>query len=81
MNIIRSEKYKYVHFTGLPPLFFDLEKDPGELTNRATDPAYMSLVLEYAQKMLSWRMMHDEATLTHVTLTDDGPLARESARY
>ncbi|MEQ9518314.1 MAG: alkaline phosphatase family protein, partial [Parvibaculum sp.] len=51
MNIIRSEKYKYVHFTGLPPLFFDLEKDPGERTNRATDPAYMSLVLEYAQKM------------------------------
>ena len=81
MNIIRSEKYKYVHFTGLPPLFFDLERDPGELTNRATDPAYMSLVLEYAQKMLSWRMMHDEVTLTHVTLTDDGPLARESARY
>lgn len=80
MNVIRSEKYKYVHFTNLPPLFFDLEKDPHELVNRTTDPDYLPLVLEYAQKMLSWRMAHDEATLTHVTLTDDGPVERVTQR-
>src|SRR5690606_4077844 len=50
MNIIRDEKYKYVHFTKLPPLFFDLEKDPDEFVNRANDPAYLPMVLEYAQK-------------------------------
>lgn len=81
MNVIRDEKFKYVHFTKLPPLLFDLEKDPGEFVNRADDPAYLPVVLEYAQKMLSWRMNHDEQTLTHIALTDDGPVARRSARW
>ena len=61
--------------------FDDLEKDPNELVNRATDPDYLPLVLEFAQKMLSWRMQHDEATLTHVTLTDDGPVERAALKY
>lgn len=81
MNVIRDEKFKYVHFTKLPPLLFDLEKDPGEFVNRADDPAYLPVVLEYAQKMLSWRMNHDEQTLTHIALTDDGPVARRAARW
>ncbi|MFT5803294.1 MAG: arylsulfatase A-like enzyme [Candidatus Paceibacteria bacterium] len=81
LNVIRSNDYKYVHFTKLPPLFFDLKKDPEELHNVANDPAYLSLVLEYAQKMLSWRMNHDEQTLTHLALTDDGVVARPAPRY
>ena len=70
LNVVRGERYKYVHFTKLPPLFFDLEADPGETRNLADDPAYAPLVLAYAQKLLSWRMNHDEQTLTHVTLPD-----------
>jgi arylsulfatase A-like enzyme len=81
LNVIRDAKYKYVHFTKLPPLFFDLEKDPGEFVNRATDPAYLPLVLEYAQKLLSWRMNHDEQTLTHIMITHEGPVERKAARY
>jgi arylsulfatase A-like enzyme len=81
MNIVRGPRYKYVHFTRLPPLFFDLERDPGELENRAGDPAYMPLVLEHAQKLLSWRMNHDEQTLTHLALTEDGVVSRPSPRY
>ncbi|HEV2170877.1 MAG TPA: sulfatase-like hydrolase/transferase, partial [Candidatus Binatus sp.] len=81
MNIIRGERYKYVHFTNLPPLFFDLKKDPGEFVNLAGDPPYSSLILEYAQKLLSWRMNHDEQTLTHITLGEDGPITRRAPRY
>ncbi|PKQ03309.1 MAG: sulfatase, partial [Alphaproteobacteria bacterium HGW-Alphaproteobacteria-12] len=81
MNVIRDEKFKYVHFTKLPPLLFDLEKDPGEFVNRANDPAYLAVVLDYAQKLLSWRMNHDEQTLTHIALTDEGPVARPSPRH
>jgi arylsulfatase A-like enzyme len=80
MNIVRSARYKYVHFTKLPPLFFDLERDPGEFVDRARDPDYLPLVLEYAQKLLSWRMNHDEQTLTHIALTDDGPVERRAPR-
>ena len=81
MNIVRDARYKYVHFTKSPPLFFDLEKDPGEFVNRANDPAYLPRVLEYAQKLLSWRMNHDEQTLTHIALTPDGPVERRARLY
>ncbi len=35
----------------------------------------MPVVLDYAQKLLSWRMNHDEQVLTHIALTHDGPVA------
>jgi len=81
LNVIRDQRFKYVHFTALPPLFFDLEKDPGEMVNQVNNPDYAPLVLEYAQKMLSWRMNHDEQTLTHLALTEDGVVSRPASRY
>jgi arylsulfatase A-like enzyme len=81
LNVIRDHQYKYVHFTDLPPLFFDLEKDPDEMVNQADNPDYLPLVLAYSQKMLSWRMNHDEQTLTHLALTDDGVISRPARRY
>ena len=81
MNIIRDDKYKYVHFTKLPPLLFDLQQDPGEFTNCAGDPRYLAIMLEYAQKLLSWRMNHDEQVLTHIALTPDGPVVRPAPRH
>ena len=80
VTVIRDERYKYIHFTALPALFFDLEADPGELCNLADDPAYQGLVLEYAQRMLSWRMVHDERLLTNIMLTPDGPVERDGPR-
>jgi arylsulfatase A-like enzyme len=80
MNVIRGERYKYVHFTALPPLFFDLQQDPMEFTNLAGDPNYRDLVLEYAGKMLSWRMNHDERRLANIMLTPAGPVERNEPR-
>jgi arylsulfatase A-like enzyme len=80
MNVIRGERYKYVHFTALPPLLFDLEEDPAEFRNLADDPAYQGLMLEYAQKMLSWRMAHDERRLTNIKLTSSGSVERNEPR-
>jgi len=80
LNVVRGRRYKYVHFTKLPPLFFDLATDPDEFDNRAEDKACLPLVLEHAQKLLSWRMNHDEQTLTHIALTDQGPVARAAPR-
>jgi arylsulfatase A-like enzyme len=64
LAVIRDRKYKYVHFAGLPALFFDIEKDPHELNDLAGDPASAPRVLEYAQKLLSLRMTHMDRTLT-----------------
>lgn len=71
-NIVSGDRYKYVHFTALPPLFFDRVDDPNEFQDRASDPCYRDLMIEYAGKMLSWRMEHDDPALTDLYLADDG---------
>jgi arylsulfatase A-like enzyme len=70
--VVQDDRYKYVHFPTLPPLFFDLAEDPNQFVNRAEDPACAALVRDYAQKALSWRMRHAERTLTHYRATPDG---------
>jgi len=72
LAVIRGERYKYVHFTALPPLFFDLESDPDELDNRSGDPACRTQELEYARKMLSWRMNHADRTLANMHVGKGG---------
>lgn len=79
-NIIRGERYKYVHFTALPPLFFDLEEDPDEFHDLAADPAYQGRVLEYTGKMLSWRMEHDDPALTDLRVTRGGIVREPRSR-
>ncbi len=81
MNVIRGERYKYVHFTALPPLFFDLEADPMELRDLAGDPAHREPMLAHAQKLLSWRMNHDERTLANQRLTPEGVIERKGRRW
>ena len=68
LTVFRDKRYKYVHMTSLPPLFFDLQEDPEEFVNRADDPDYRNLVLEYAQKMLSWSMLHRDRTLVNMNM-------------
>ena len=76
LAVIQDEHYKYVHFAALPPLFFDLVKDPGQLHNVAEAADYAPLVLRYAQKMLDWRLRHAERTLTGYAATPDGLASR-----
>jgi arylsulfatase A-like enzyme len=80
LSVIRGRRYKYIHFTGLDPLLFDLEFDPDEYNNLANDPAHAAVVLEYAQKMLSWRMSHNERTLTGFKLTPAGMVELDRPR-
>lgn len=72
LMFLRDNKYKYVHFNGLPPVFYDLVKDPGELVNVADREEYTPLILEYAQKLLSWRMRHEYGALDRMTATSKG---------
>ena len=70
VQVVRDARRKYVHCTALPPLFFDLERDPGEFADLSRDPAYLGEVLAYAQRLLSWRMRHEDRALSHITLKD-----------
>ena len=76
LAVIQDEAYKYVHFAAQAPLFFDLARDPDQLNNVAEQPAYAPLVLRYAQKMLNWRLLHAERTLTGYAASPAGLVSR-----
>ncbi|HET8550257.1 MAG TPA: sulfatase/phosphatase domain-containing protein, partial [Bryobacteraceae bacterium] len=44
--MIRHRQYKYIHYVGMPPMLFDLERDPCERKDLGRDPAYASVVRE-----------------------------------
>ncbi len=69
---IRDRHHKYVHFAALPPILFDLDADPAELLDRSGDPAKAPVLLDLAQKMLSWRLIYAERTLTGYRATPQG---------
>jgi arylsulfatase A-like enzyme len=69
-------RYAYIHFNGLPPLCYDLARDPHQLRNIAGDASRAPEVLEQAQAMLSWRMDSAERRLTGCKLTHGGPIGR-----
>ena len=78
LSVIRDHRYKYVHFAGLAPLFYDLQQDPGEFVNQAENPDYQTRVLEYAQKMLTWKINHADRGLTEISLGEGGPVTRKA---
>jgi arylsulfatase A-like enzyme len=75
LAVLRDERFKYVHFAGLPPLLFDLAIDPMELINRAEDRDYLGVRLAFAEKLLSLRARHLDQTLAYTELTGDGPVS------
>jgi len=71
--VLRERRFKYVHFNGgLPPLLFDMENDPAEMTDLAPDPAFAPELLRLARRMLDHRMTHAAHAVTGMKLTDDG---------
>jgi arylsulfatase A-like enzyme len=74
LAVIRDKRFKYVHFAALPTLLFDLVTDPMELRNIADDPAYASVRLGYAERLLSLRARHLDQTLAYTELTEKGPV-------
>jgi arylsulfatase A-like enzyme len=65
-------RHLYVHFAALPPLLFDLVRDPGCRENLADLSEAAPLVAAQARAMLSWRMRANERRLTGCALTPEG---------
>lgn len=80
LDVIRDDRFKYVHFGALEPALFDLERDPDQFTNVAADPAYAAVRADYAGRLLSWRMRHDERTLTGHHIDAGGLVVRRDPR-
>lgn len=70
LQVVRTKSMKYIHFPALPPVLFDLADDPGEMVNRAADPAARGLRLEGAERLIAFRQRHEEETLTGMLCRD-----------
>ncbi|MEO1190481.1 MAG: alkaline phosphatase family protein [Pseudomonadota bacterium] len=72
LSVWRDERFKYVHFTGLPPLLFDLHEDPWETRDLAQDPAHLGQRLAMAEALLAHRQRHAEQTLANLMVSEAG---------
>jgi arylsulfatase A-like enzyme len=65
--VLRDDRYKYVQFglESMPPLLYDLEKDPGESHNLAAESFAAPVVATFAQRMLRWRMKLEDQRMEH----------------
>jgi arylsulfatase A-like enzyme len=80
LDVLRDDRWKYVHFAGMAPLLFDLAEDPHQLVDRSTDPTCAAAMAECAQRLLSWRMRHTDRTLSSMHLTPLGVAHRADPR-
>ena len=51
---VRTSRYMYARTESAPWVLYDLEKDPDEMTNLATDPASASLRQELEARLAKW---------------------------
>jgi choline-sulfatase len=49
--MVRDEQYKYIHFSGYPSQLFDMQADPDEMRDLASDPAHGAVRAACEQKL------------------------------
>lgn len=72
--MIRKGDYKYIHYEGYNPEFFDLKEDPEELNNLVNDPKYKALIAEYQadlQNIVDTELMDERAYQAQETLLNE----------
>ena len=65
--VVRDDRYKYIHFANpsMPALLFDLQSDPSELVDIAGRPESAPIALEYAGRLIRWRMENEDQRMEH----------------
>ncbi len=64
LSVLRGDRYKYVHFAGLPPLLFDLAEDPHETRNVIDDPVYSAAARTCMEQLLARKSRFQSRGLT-----------------
>jgi len=81
LDVIRGEDYKFVQFGNGDRMFFDLTDDPDQVVDRSDDPAVLPALADAQSRLLTWRMRHDDRTLTGNLLTaEQGLVVRRDPR-
>ncbi|HXF64279.1 MAG TPA: sulfatase-like hydrolase/transferase [Caldilineaceae bacterium] len=53
-RMVRTEQWKYVWNPTAQDELYDLEADPGEITNQAGDPAFAGVLAEMRRRLVRW---------------------------
>jgi arylsulfatase A-like enzyme len=73
LDVSRGPGEKYVQFAAdagiLPPIMFDLGDDPGQLHDLVPRGEKVESAWRAAQRLLQWRMRHDDRQLSGTVLT------------
>ncbi len=69
--MLRKGQWKLIHYIGFPDELFDLENDPEEFENRATDPAYAAIIQELHTEL---RKICDPETTNALAFSDQAKL-------
>jgi arylsulfatase A-like enzyme len=80
LDVVRGPGEKYVHFGDGSSLYFDLDDDPDQVVDRVGDPGRATRVSEARARLLTWRLNHDDRTLTGHRVTEDGLVVRRDPR-
>ena len=54
MTMLRTERWKYIHYEGLAPQLLDLEADPQELHDLGRDPRLAAVREEMRDRLFDW---------------------------
>jgi arylsulfatase A-like enzyme len=54
MTMVRTARWKYVHYEGLRPQLFDLAADPDEYVDLGLDPAHAQVREEMSRRLFDW---------------------------
>jgi arylsulfatase A-like enzyme len=64
---VRSDRYKYVRYASGFRELYDLRRDPGELRNVASDPAYAKVLARYAEKLKALKRCSGSSCRIHTS--------------
>ncbi len=81
--ILRGRRFKYAAYDRGQPreLLLDLQNDPGEMRNLATDPKYRDVLVEQRARLQEWYRQHGETLDAKFVVTGvDRGLSRFSRR-
>ena len=72
MVMARSDRYKYIHYDGLPPQLFDMKDDPYEFHDLGRDYAYAKVRDEHLGWIFDWM----RSRRNRVTISDEDIMKR-----
>ncbi len=79
LEVVRGPRTKFVQFAAdralLPPLLFDLERDPWQLDDLVARGEGAEEAWRATEHLLQWRMRNDGRELSGTKLTSDGPVS------